>query len=87
MLFTIGGCVDQLLEVRQSSEKFLAKGKDLLWDFMDLENSYVRVDRDALWQVLRLYGVGGKLLKAVQSFYMDSRASVRIGNEVMNGSW
>ena len=32
--------------------------------------------------MLRLYGVGGKLLRAVQSFYVGSRACVRIGNEV-----
>ena len=31
-------------------------------------------------QMLRGYGVGGKLLKAVQSFYVDSRACVRVGN-------
>ena len=35
-----------------------------------------------LWQMLRVYGVGGKLLKAVQSFHVDSRACVRAGNDV-----
>ena len=35
-----------------------------------------------MWQMLRVYGVGGKLLKAVQSFYVDSRAYVRVGNDV-----
>ena len=29
-----------------------------------------------------VYGVGGKLLKAVQSFYSDSSACVRVGNDV-----
>ena len=29
-----------------------------------------------------MYGVGGKLLKAVQSFYVDSRAYVRVLNDV-----
>ena len=29
-----------------------------------------------------MYGVGGKLLKAVQSFYVDSRACVRVGKDV-----
>ena len=33
-------------------------------------------------QMLRAYGVGGKLLKAVQSFYVDSRSCVRVGNDV-----
>ena len=43
---------------------------------MDLEKAYGRVDSDALWQVLRLYGVGVKLLKAVQSIYVDGNACV-----------
>ena len=30
----------------------------------------------------RVYGVGAKLLKAVQSFYVDSMACVRVGNDV-----
>ena len=32
--------------------------------------------------MLRVYGVGGKLLKVVQSFYIDSTACVRVGNDV-----
>ena len=32
--------------------------------------------------MLRVYGVGRKLLKAVQSFYVDSRACVQVGNDV-----
>ena len=35
-----------------------------------------------MWQMLRVYKVGGKLLKAVQSFYVDSRACVHVGNDV-----
>ena len=33
-----------------------------------------------MWQMLRVYGVGGTLLKAVQSFYVDSKACARVGN-------
>ena len=35
-----------------------------------------------MWQMLRVYGVGGKLLKAVLSFCVDSRACVPVGNDV-----
>ena len=37
----------------------------------------------ALWQVLRMYDVRGKLLSGVKSMYVDSLACVRIkkGNE------
>ena len=44
---------------------------------MDLEKAYDIVDRDALWQVLRLYGVGSKLLKALQRFNVYSKACVK----------
>ena len=43
-----GGCVDQIFAVRQVCEKYLAKGKDVFWAFMDLEKAYDRVVRDAL---------------------------------------
>ena len=33
-------------------------------------------------QMLRVYGVGGKLLKVVQSFYVHSRTCVRAGMDV-----
>ena len=68
--------------VRQVCEKYLSNGKDVFWAFMDLEKAYDTIDRHCMWQMLRVYGVGGKLLKVVQSFYLDSRACVRVGNDV-----
>ena len=44
--------------------------------------AYDTIDRHGMWQMLRVYGVGGKLLKAVQSFYVYSRACVLVGNDV-----
>lgn len=76
------GCVDQVFAVKQICEKYLEKGKDVFFAFMDLEKAYDRIDRAALWEVLGLYGVGGKLLNAVKGFYVESRACVRIGNDV-----
>ena len=63
------GCMDQVFTLRQVCEKYLANGKDIFWAFMDLEKAYDMIDRHGMWQMLRLYGVDGKLLKALQSFY------------------
>ena len=30
----------------------------------------IRVDRDAMWNVLRLNGIGGRLLRGVKSLYV-----------------
>ena len=76
------GCTDQIFIVRQICEKYLGKGKDVYFAFLDLENAYDRVDRDAMCKVLRLYGIGARLLRGVKSLYVGSKACVRVGNEV-----
>ena len=78
------GCMDQVFAIRQVCEKYLANGKDVFWAFIDFEKAYGTIDRFgiwAIWQMLRVHGVRGKLLKAVQSFYVDSRACFRVGND------
>ncbi len=55
------GYVDQIFAMKMLVEEYLGKDKKLYAAFMDLEKAYDRVDR-ALWSVLKIYGVGGKLL-------------------------
>ena len=76
------GSTDQIFIDRQIYEKYLRKSKDVYFAFLDLEKAYDRVDRDAMWNVLRLHGIGGRLLRGVRSFYVGSKACVRVGNEV-----
>ena len=40
--------------------------------FTDLEKAYGRVNREALWQALRIYDVGGKLLNDIKTMYVNS---------------
>ena len=47
-----------------------------------MEKSYDTIDRHDMLKMVRVHGVGGKLLKAVQSFYVDSWACVRAGYDV-----
>ena len=68
------GYMDQVFALRRVWEKYLSNGLDVFWTFMDLEKAYDTIDRHDMWPMLRVSGVGGKLLKAVQSFYIDSRA-------------
>ncbi|MEL7302024.1 MAG: reverse transcriptase family protein, partial [Pseudomonadota bacterium] len=75
------GCVDQVFSLKQLSEKYIGKGKDLYVAYMDLEKAYDRIDRDAMWRVLQMYGINGNLLRAIQSLYADSEGSVRVCRE------
>ena len=79
-----GVCV-QVFVMKQMSEKFVDKSKCLYVAYMDLEKAYDRIDRDAMWRVLSMYGINGQLLKAVQSLYTGSEACVRVCRE--EGEW
>uniref|UniRef100_A0A8C6KI17 Reverse transcriptase domain-containing protein n=1 Tax=Nothobranchius furzeri TaxID=105023 RepID=A0A8C6KI17_NOTFU len=46
--------------------------------FVDLEKAYDRVPRGTLWGTLQEYGVGGFLLRAIQSLYQRSVSLVRM---------
>ena len=53
------GCVDQTFVVRQLCEECLAEGREVYPAFMDLEKAYDRVERRALWQMVRIFEVEG----------------------------
>ncbi len=59
----------------------MGKDKKLYAAVMDLEKAYNRVDNEALWSVLKIYDVGGQLLKGIQAFYREANACVRVGGE------
>ena len=44
--------------------------------FMDLGKVYDRVNKEALWQVLRIYDVGNKRLNGIKGTYVNSLACV-----------
>ncbi len=75
------GCVNQVFSMKKLVEEYLRKAKKLYAVFMDLEKAYDRVDREALWSVLKIYGVGGQLLKGIQAFCREANACVRKGGE------
>ncbi len=62
-------------------EEYLGKEKKLYAAFIDLEKAYDRVDREAFWNVLKIYGVCGQLLKGIQAFYREANACMRVGRE------
>ena len=59
------GCLDQIFILKQIG-------------FMDFKDACDMIIRDALWQVLRMYDVGGKLLNGIKSMYANSLACVKV---------
>ncbi len=62
-------------------EKYLGIDKNLYAAFIDLKKAYDKVDREALWTVLKICGVSGQLLKRIQAFYREANACVRVAEE------
>ena len=46
--------------------------------FIDLEKVYDRINREDLWQVLRMHDFGSKLLSRIKSMYVNCLACVRV---------
>ncbi len=42
--------------------------------YMDLEKTYDKGDREAVWNVVKIDGVGGKLQKRIKIFYGEASA-------------
>ena len=75
---TSKGWVDHIFALKQIGEKAReTKCRDYV-GFMDLEKTCDRVNREALWQVLGMYDVGGKLLYSIRCMYVNSLVCVRV---------
>ncbi len=66
-----GGCVDQIFAMEVLVGEYLGRARKLFSAFMDLEKAYDRVNREILWSVLKICGVGRQLSKGIQAFYRD----------------
>ena len=59
-------CIDQIFTLKQIGAKAREKKCRVYMGFMDLEKAYDRVYKETLWQVLRMYDVGGKRLRKIK---------------------
>ena len=55
------GCVDEIFTLKLIDEKAREKKCRVYMGFIDMEKAYDKVNMEALWQVLRIYDMGGKL--------------------------
>ena len=62
-LNSIRGCIDEIFTLKQIVEKICR----VYMGLMDLKKAYNRVNREVLWQGLRMYDVARKLLEGIKS--------------------
>lgn len=60
------------------AEKYRAKRRKLYAAIMDLKKAYDKMDWNALQEVLKIHGEGGKILDATKAFYKNIETSQRV---------
>ena len=56
------GCMDQVFAYGRFVKSIWQIGRNVFLAFINLEKAYETIDRHGMWQMLRVYGVGEKLL-------------------------
>ncbi len=64
--------------LRMTVESMLTKGKKVYAAFTDLVKVYQRTDWMTMRDVMKVYGVGGRLVNGVKAFYKDAKACTKV---------
>ena len=59
-----------MFTLKQIGEKVREKKRRVYVCFIDFQKAHVRIKRDALWEILRIYVMGVKLLSGNKSMYV-----------------
>ena len=73
------GTTNAIFILRQMTEKYREKGRDLHMVFIDLEKAYDRVPREELWRCLREKMVPEKYVRLIKEMYRDVKTIVGSG--------
>ena len=69
------GCMDQIFPIKMMVE-YSRKSEILYTTFIGLEKTYYTVDREALLNVLKIYGGGGQLLGGIKIYFHRRQVQV-----------
>ncbi len=76
------GCIDMVYCVRQLVEKAREHNTQVFMLFIDLRKAYDSIPRQALWQVLRKYGVPPTMVSLLRSLHEGMKAEVTMDEQV-----
>ncbi len=80
--FRKGRCVDQIFSLKIIIGKNDGQREEVCCIHTGLEKLYDRINRKALWDVLKVYGAGVKLLNGVQAFCKEAKTCIRVKGEL-----
>ena len=69
------GCIYPIFALRLLSKKVIEHDRELNIVFVDQEKTFDRVNRDKIWQTLKMYNVQGQLLDSICAIYTNSMST------------
>ncbi|CAF2121924.1 unnamed protein product [Rotaria magnacalcarata] len=74
--------IDQIFTLKLVMEKSREHNKPLCICFIDIQKAYDSVNRELLWKICRSYGLTDKTVLMLKLLYKNSKAQVRINDEL-----
>ena len=74
-----GGTAEQVTNFRILCEKYIERDSKVFLNFVDYRKAFDRVWHDAIWAVLRKYGIDENIMRALEQLYTKSTSKVRVG--------
>ncbi len=63
------GCADQIFALRNIIEQATEYQKPLYINFVDFKKAFDSICRDAIWNILKSYGIPDKIIRLIKLFY------------------
>ena len=74
-------CLEQIHILRRLFEAYHQRQLPVIATFVDFSKVFDSVDRNALWKILRHYGIPHKITDAIMAMYTNSSSRVRLDNQ------
>src|ERR1043165_3102998 len=70
-------CNEQIFTLRNIIEQSREFNKELLVNFVDFRKAFDSINRDTLWNIVRLYGVPEKYINIFRALFRDASCCIR----------
>ncbi len=78
-------CADHIFSLTSIIRNRINIGKSTLCCFIDYQKAFDYIDRDLLFYKIQLYGINGKIYRAISALYTNTSACVMVNH--LNTSW
>ena len=75
-------CAEQIHILRRIIEAYHQRQLPIIATFIDFKKAFDSVDREAMWKILRSYGIPQKVVNAIATIYSNSKSRVRLGDKM-----